>query len=118
MALLLDKSELQCRAYLVAALCLHDAVLFRHDTGCTQGGEHGLQGKGGCVILLREMAQGKLFAAALDQFQKLCGAFIVGKRVKLVLGVWLVWKIEGVSFLEAVVSCCVGMRHMFRAHCY
>lgn len=26
MALLFDKSELQCRAYLVAALCLHDAV--------------------------------------------------------------------------------------------
>ena len=56
MALLFDKSELQCRAYLVAALCLHDAVFFRHDTGCTQGGEHGLQGKVGRVILLREMA--------------------------------------------------------------
>ena len=79
MALLFDKSELQCRAYLVAALCLHDAVFFRHDTGCTQGGEHGLQGKAGRVILLREMAQGELFTAALDQFQKLCGALVVGK---------------------------------------
>ena len=32
---------------------------FRHDTGCTQGSEHGLQGKVGRVILLREMAQGE-----------------------------------------------------------
>ena len=76
MALLFDKSELQCRAYLVAALCLHDAVFFRHDTGCTQGGEHGLQGKVGRVILLREMAQSELFTAALDELQKLCGALV------------------------------------------
>ena len=61
MALLFDKSELQCRAYLVAALCLHDAVFFRHDTGCTQGGEHGLQGKAGRIILLREMRTGRTF---------------------------------------------------------
>ena len=71
----------KCRADLIAALGLHDAVLFRHDTCRTQGVEHGLQGKRRGVVLLREMAEGKLFASLLDQFQQLCRALIVGEVV-------------------------------------
>ena len=83
MALLFDKSELQCRAYLVAALCLHDAVLLRHNARRAQRVEHGLQGKRRRVVLLRKMAQRKLFAPFLNEFQQLCRALVVGKVARV-----------------------------------
>lgn len=72
-------SKFQCRADFAAALCLHDAVPVRHNARCAQRIEYGLQRKGGCIVLLREMAQCKLFAPLLNELQQLCSALIVGK---------------------------------------
>ena len=72
-------SKFQCRADFAAALCLHDAVPVRHNARRTQRIEYGLQRKGGCIVLLREMAQCKLFASLLNELQQLCSALIVGK---------------------------------------
>ena len=71
--------KFQHRADFIAALSLHDAVLVRHYAGGTKRVEHGLQRQHRGIVFLRQMAQGKLFAALLDEFQQLGRAFIVGK---------------------------------------
>ena len=63
----------------IAALGLHNTVFLGHDTRGTKGVENGLQRQHRGVVLLREMTQGKLFAALLNELQQLGGALIVGE---------------------------------------
>ena len=72
-------SKFQYRADLIPPLGLDDAVLFGDDTGRTKGVEDRLQREHGGIIFLGKMAEGKLLAPLLHQFQELCCALVVGE---------------------------------------
>lgn len=72
-------SERQRGTHFVPPLGLDDTILVRHDARRTEGGKDGLQRQHRGVVLLREVAEGKLLAALLDEFQQLCRALVVGE---------------------------------------
>ena len=72
-------SKFQRRADLIPPLGLDDAVFFGNDTGRTKGIEDRLQREHGGIIFLGKMAEGKLLAPLLHQFQELCCALVVGE---------------------------------------